>query len=517
MRSRPLSSTTDRPHERGQVLVLFAGAVVVLLMIAALAFDVGLMVLERRDQQNAADAAALAGARYVLSSANGTTDCSTVTGAAPAADAPGATAWAACHVAMTNDSGNDETVIVHVPPTQGEFRGFPGFVEVQIESARESIFGGIVGRATWPVGVRAVAANQQGVTYSFGMLALDPDDCKAIHISGTGTVNSAANVQANSTGEGCGDGSNIGFSRTGAGVLNVTAPDAVCRSVGAIQNQGAGSMTCTPAEFSFALPDPLRDLPAPVKPALAASMKEWVSGSIVANPTNIPDFCPGKTGPKAPSETSAQGCTLGQGGSQANRKWILSPGLYPGGLNLKGGVTTYLLPGIYWIGGGGFATANDASVISVDNQTDTTPAVCTVDSDPLTPPCTGGGGILIYNSKLPSIPAGPVTLGGGGATLNLQPFDYPFGDSTIDLVLFQDRTVSLNGDDITLNGSSAQAQVRGIVYAPAGDVKVNGSSSAFTMDQVIANTFKINGSGGTVNVLRETGVDAEISAVGLVE
>ena len=37
------------------------------------------------------------------------------------------------------------------------------------------------------------------------------------------------------------------------------------------------------------------------------------------------------------------------------------------------------------------------------------------------------------------------------------------------------------------------------------------------MDQVIANTFLINGSGGTVNVLRETGVDAEISAVGLVE
>ena len=55
--------------------MLFAGALAVLLIIAALAFDVGLMVLERRDQQNAADAAALAGARYVLASANETTDC----------------------------------------------------------------------------------------------------------------------------------------------------------------------------------------------------------------------------------------------------------------------------------------------------------------------------------------------------------------------------------------------------------------------------------------------------------
>ena len=42
-------------------------------------------------------------------------------------------------------------------------------------------------------------------------------------------------------------------------------------------------------------------------------------------------------------------------------------------------------------------------------------------------------------------------------------------------------------------------------------MKVNGSSSMFTMDQVIACTFQINGSGGTVNVLRETGVDADHS------
>lgn len=512
-----MSSTTDRSQQRGQVLVLFAGAVVTLLIVGALAFDVGVMVLERRDQQNAADAAALAGARYVLDSTTGTTDCTTVSGPAPAANDPAATAWAACNVAKTNGSWDDETVLVHVPPLHGLYRGFPGFVEVQIQSARQSVFGGVIGRSTWPVGVMAVAANQPGVTYSFGMLALDPTACKAIHISGTGTVNSAGNVWANSTGEDCGDGSNIGLSRTGAGVLNVTAPDAVCRSGGEIQDQGSGTMTCAPDEFSFALPDPLLELEAPPKPAVAAPMKEWdpVAGTVNDNPPNVPDYCPGAVSPKAPSEASPQLCTLGQGGSQALREWILSPGLYPGGLELKGGVTAYLLPGIYWIGGGGFATSNDASVISVESEADLTPAVCTVGT---TPPCVGGGGVLIYNSTLPGSPAGPVALGGGGATLKLQPFDYPFGDTTIELVLFQDRTVSLAGYDITLNGSSAQAaEVRGIIYAPAGDVRVNGSSSVFTMDQVIANTFLIDGSGGTVNVLRETGVDAEISAIGLVE
>lgn len=518
-----MSSTTDRFRQQGQALVLFAGAMATLLIVAALAFDVGVMVLERRDQQNAADAAALAGARYVQTSALGTTDCSTVTGLAPAPSDPGATAWAACNVAKTNGSWDAETVLVHVPPIQGEFRGVPDFVEIEIQSAPDSVFGGIVGREIWPVGVRAVAANQQGVTYSFGMLALDPDACKAIHISGSGVVNSASSVQANSTGEGCGDGSNIGFSRTGAGVLNVTADDAVCRSGGEIQNQGSGELTCgAQVEYAFPFPDPLEDLDAPIKPDLALPMKEWdpVSGSIVSNPPNVPEYCPGAVSPKEPDEATPQLCTLGQGNSQQDREWILSPGLYPGGLNLKGGVTAYLLPGIYWIGGGGFATSNDASVISIEDQGDVTPTDCTVDSDPLTPPCDG---ILIYNSQLLGVPGGepgPITLGGGGATLDLKPvsYYYPSRDIWIDLVIFQDRDVSLPGDDITLNGSSAQAaSVRGIVYAPAGDVKVNGSDSVFTMDQVIANTFKINGSGGTVNVLRETGVDVEISAVGLVE
>lgn len=504
-----MSSTTEPTSERGQVLVLFAGGLVVLFIVAALAFDVGMTLLERRDQQNAADASALAGARYVLGAPSFNGSCATAAG--------NAAANAACEVALANDYDNaasDEDVFVRIPPISGQFAGFPGFVQVQINASRPSIFGGVIGIGNWAVGASAVAANQPGVTYTFGMLALSPDACKAIQISGTGTVNSAASVQSNSTGAGCGDGSFIGFSRSGAGVLNVTAPDAVCRSAGAIQDQGSGTMTCSPDPFAFALPDPLQDLPAPVKPALpTAALKEVVGGSVVPSPTNIPDRCPGAV--TAPSETSpGTGCILGQGGTQANRQWILSPGLYPGGITLKGNVTAFLLPGIYWIGGGGF-NGQDGSVISVNSETDRTPATCTAGA---TPPCVNGGGILIYNSKLPASPAGPITLGGSGVTLNLQPYDYPFGSTTIKLVIFQDRTVSLAGDDVTLNGSSAQASsVRGIVYVPAGDVKVNGSNSVFTMDQVIAQTFTINGSGGTVNVLRETGVDAVISAVGLVE
>jgi hypothetical protein len=237
-------------------------------------------------------------------------------------------------------------------------------------------------------------------------------------------------------------------------------------------------------------------------------MKEVVAGVVTAMGT-YPKYCPGMTGAFAPSETSANTCAIGNG-VFGGREFILYPGLYPDGLDIKG-VTIDLTPGIYWIGGGGIH-GQSGSIISVNSETDRTPATCTVGA---TPPCINGGGVLIYNSKLPAIPEGPIALNGNTIMLNLQPYDYPFGSTTIDLVIFQDRTVST---DITLNGSdSAAGMVRGIVYSPLGLVKVNGSTSTFTMDQVIANTFLINGNGGTVNVLREAGVDAIISNVGLVQ
>ncbi len=67
MRSRPLSSTTRPSSSKGQALAVFALSLTAILLSGALAFDAGLVFVERRDQQNAADAAALAGARYLTS------------------------------------------------------------------------------------------------------------------------------------------------------------------------------------------------------------------------------------------------------------------------------------------------------------------------------------------------------------------------------------------------------------------------------------------------------------------
>ena len=82
------------------------------------------------------------------------------------------------------------------------------------------------------------------------------------------------------------------------------------------------------------------------------------------------------------------------------------------------------------------------------------------------------------------------------------------------IVIFQDRTLTTS---VTLNGSSSSTVVEGIIYVPGGQVKLNGNGGTLIVDQIIANTFDINGDGGTIKVMRGKGVDAVIVAAGLVD
>lgn len=461
----------------------------VFLIVAALAFDVGMMLVERRDQQNAADAAALAGARFVL------------------ADPVKAEA-AARQIADTNgfiDSDPSEVVNVYIPAIHGAYAGLPGFIEVQIEGIRPSVFGGIIGRSEWPVGAYAVATSKQNLVFPFSMLALNPTACKAIAVSGGGTVQAFANIQSNSSGAGCAPGDPIGFARTGGSTIDVIAPDATCRVVGDLQDQGSGSMTCTVAEGSFALPDPLRSLPAPTKPALAPAML-YVGGE--PPPALPPKSCPGRIGADAPNPASPSTCRLGNpAGTYKNLEWVLYPGLYPGGLEVAAGTTAYLMPGIYWIGGGGIDVGGGGNIFTVATVADAKPNVALA---------TWGGGVLIYNSKLPAKAGGPIILNSSSAKLKLKPLNVPVTDPNAiynHIVFFQDRTVTTS---ITLNGSSSTTEVQGIIYVPGGQVKLNGNGGSLSVDQVIADTFDISGT-GSIKVLHGTGVDAVIVAAGLVE
>jgi hypothetical protein len=337
------------------------------------------------------------------------------------------------------------------------------------------------------------------------MLALDPTECKAIHVSGGGVVEAYANIQSNSNGSECtGAESGTGFSRTGGSTIDVLAPDATCRSVGGIQDSGSGSMTCTLAANSFALPDPLRNLPAPAKPALPTQAMVPVGHTHA-----LPDYCPGATPTsKAPSESTPRVCDLAPSGGFKDLEWILYPGLYPGGLEVDQGTTAYLMPGIYWIGGGGLIVKGGGSIVTIATEADANANVSLA---------TWGGGVMLYNSKLPGAPGGEFHLNGSGATMKLKPLNVSTGDPNViynDIVIFQDRTVLT---PVTLNGSASSTEVMGIVYVPGGQIKLNGNGGTLITDQVIANTYDINGNGGTIRVMRGAGVDAVIVAAGLVD
>jgi hypothetical protein len=226
---------------------------------------------------------------------------------------------------------------------------------------------------------------------------------------------------------------------------------------------------------------------------------------VAGTPRNVPNGCPGSASPATPENPVT--CTFG--GAYADRTYRLFPGQYPGGISLGKG--TYLLePGIYYLAGGGFRAAGGAA-ISVDAGTS-----------------TYGGGVLFYNTEAEAFhdacAAGtgtaaqclaPIILNGGDADVNLMPLND--GSTWDGLVMFQDRNLSLVGDEVQINGGDSDMEVAGTIYVPSGDVRVNGDTGTLTLDQVIAWTFVINGNGGQIDVLYRTGVTAHVSGVGLVE
>jgi hypothetical protein len=496
-----LSSTTETPRDRGQILVIFGLSLFTIIVVAALAFDTGLMLLERRDEQNASDAASLAAARHLPEDPNCISSPSL-------ANCPRAHA-AALALGTANgytDGVDSEDVFVHIPPQSGLFQGQPGFVEVIIQSNRPSIFGGIIGTFGWEVSARAVAANQPGLDLPFSMLTLDPSSCAALKVTGSGVVESAGTVQVNSS---CAPNAlDVG----GLGVLTVTAEGATCNVVGEIDRHGANSeLNCTQAENSYAIQDPLRNLEAPPVPGYPAAI-EQVSGT----PRNVPSGCPGSASPA----TAEDPVTCNFGGAYDGKTYRVYPGYYPGGLNFGKG-TFLLMPGTYYIGGGGFRAANGN--------------VCSVESVDELDCATFGGGVLVYNTEAYEFEAecaagtatdpaaqciAAVVLNGGTTGVNLMPLND--GSDWDGLVIFQDRDLNVSlADpsltDVQINGGGSTMEVAGTIYVPSGDVVTNGSGGTLTLDQVIGWSFQINGDGGTIEIEYRSGVTAHVSGVGLVE
>ncbi|MFL5681140.1 MAG: pilus assembly protein TadG-related protein [Chloroflexota bacterium] len=149
-------------RERGQVLVIVAGGILTLLLLAGLVIDGGIALFNRRDAQNSADLMALAGTKFVANVHQGAPNIQASTYAALAASAAAndcrstnsvPCTWQAWFVAGSSGGPSD---IGSVTPGAGVPANALG-VRVLVERQPGTFLVGLAGINEWDVDTQATA------------------------------------------------------------------------------------------------------------------------------------------------------------------------------------------------------------------------------------------------------------------------------------------------------------------------------------------------------------------------
>jgi hypothetical protein len=481
-----------RRADRGQVLVIFAFGSIGILAVAALVFDVGQNLFERRKQQDAADSAALAGARWM-----------------PAAGCRLAESVATCPAAynaaldLAMDHGYTAgQVKVNIPPTSGPFAGHAGHIQVEIEANRGSYFAGVVGIAGFRIGATAVASNIRDYPLPFSLLSLNATGCKAGHAHGNGVLTIEGDLMVSST---CTSPGSLSFDGNNT-VVNVSGE---CATGGEIDYGPSSTVSCgSTQEHAPPIADPLAELAPPtigssVVPSPPTAAR--VTGAHVAS-NRAPNGCPGSTSPS--TAASPSGCTIHF--NRVKTVWIY-PGVYYGGLKISetsDDLIVYMAPGIYYMAGGGFEVSGTVTLKSVVPATALVPY-----------PTTFGGGVLIYNADAP-------TCAGCGASA-IKAIDFQnttggeirltgyTGPTYTNMLLWQDRNASAQPAMSTQGNSSMT--LRGTIYLPKADFNYTGNGVGEVLDaQVVCDEFDIGGN-GDLTIAYDPDLAIKIGGVGLVQ
>jgi Putative Flp pilus-assembly TadE/G-like len=227
-------SVTPRPGRRseaGQVLVLVALGLTLLLGFAGLGVDIAQMRHVRRMAQAAADAAAIAGAAELLY-----------------ADVTTAAQTDSASNGFTDGTGG-VTVTVSNPPTDGPHVGNSKYVEVIVSATPATFFMKALGITQTTIGARAVATQKSSPTCIY---ALDPTATNAFKITGSGNITAQCGIMDDSS-------ASQAFDKEGSGALSATAIGVT----GGYTETGSGSISPTPVTSVLADPDPLSYLTAP--------------------------------------------------------------------------------------------------------------------------------------------------------------------------------------------------------------------------------------------------------------
>jgi Flp pilus assembly protein TadG len=402
--ARTLASRLSR---RGTVAVMVAVCLTVIMAVLAISLDGGTLLAERRHAQAAADAAAMAAACDLYE------NFWTNSGKDPS----GTAAKSATDTAAANGYSGDGTtsvVTVNIPPKTGDYTGMYGYVEVIVQAYEPRNFSNIFTSGPIPVQARAVALGTP-IAADVGILVLDPHGKGAFNSNGSGasTVNGTPVVV---------DSDNpAGSIAGGGGSLSAEEFD----FSGGYSTTGNGSFNGPIHLGRRPMLDPLADLPVP-------------------DPTQMPS-------------QSSKKIQFTQGSQ------TLSPGVYTGGISASGTASLTLLPGIYYMDGGGFSFSGQGNLL--------------------------GNGVMIYNAP-GNGNSGGISVSGLGSMVLSGPTSGPYAG----IAFFQDRTSTVTGN---ISGTGGATSITGTFYFAGAQLNVSGNGGVSNIgSQYISYDLSLGGNGG---------------------
>jgi hypothetical protein len=296
-------------NEAGQVLLLTALAMIVLIGFLALATDVGYGRYVKRNMQKAADAGAIGGATELIYNV-GNIDFG-----------------AKRDTSLNGFTHTQEGVIVTVnhPPLSGRFIGLPEYVEVIIAQDQPTFFAKIFNITSYNVIARAVAyGGLKPNTQADGCIfTLDPDGNPSFHVGGNNTsVEVDCGIVVNS------DSDNCALLIAGNSTVHATGISVVGDS-------------CTEGANTDVTPEPMKGTAA--DDPLSYLNEEH-------DPPYIPTYSPS--------------CPPERTNVNVNTDCTLLPGVYCGGIRISSsGLTVNFDPGLYILHDGGFQVHTGGSTL----------------------------------------------------------------------------------------------------------------------------------------------------------
>ncbi|MGD0117573.1 MAG: pilus assembly protein TadG-related protein [Candidatus Binatus sp.] len=424
---RSIKVAATRPYNlrglaHGQVLVLTVMLLITLLGFVSLATDMGLLWSERRQMQTATDAAAIAAATALRSAGNITS--------------------AANNVASLNgftNGTNSATITVSNPPADGLFAGNANYVEVLISQPENTYFLRALGHSTVTVSTRAVS----GIENSTGCIyALDPTAQYAVSASNGVNITSSCGIYV--------DSSNAAALQViGGAVIKTTGVGVVgtdsVNNGGAIENLSGGALTVS--QNIAPVPDPLAHI---TKPSVGACTYTGTQNYSSYTASQNPPY---------------------------SGNYVVSPGVYCGGISVSNGVSITFNTGTYILAGGGMSLTNGGGTAT-------------------------GSGVTFYNTigSRAGYSGSNSTYAGiniaNGVTVN---FSAPTtgGENSLEGILFfQDSSIPASSAASYFAGG-ANMTLAGALYFPTTQLNYsNGINAAYTI--LVADTIVFTG-GATMN------------------